>query len=79
MTKLERSLRTRRHEPAAKHITLLKSKPRCYTQSINVHVCMHCKNKCVILQKVFGYYKCMTILTMQFYECSDEKNSCGGN
>ena len=23
--------------------------------------------------KVFAYYNCMTIPTMQFYECSDEK------
>ena len=47
---LERSLRTRRHEPAVKHISLLKSKPRCYTQSINVHTVL--------------FYNCMTILTM---------------
>ena len=36
------------------------------------------KQSCYFSQ-VFGYYSCMTILTMKFYECSAGKDSCSGN
>jgi len=36
-------------------------------------------HKQMVILEVIGYYNCVTILTMQFYECSDENNSCSGS
>ena len=41
--------------------------------------CDRMKKRMCHYSKEFGYYNCVTILTMQFYECRDEKNSCGGS
>ena len=60
MTKLERSLRMRRHEPAVKHISLLKSKPRCYTQSM-------CMCACTAKTSVLFYKKYLVITNVWLF------------
>ena len=41
--------------------------------------CIYTAKINVLFSKVVSYYNCMTILTMQFYECGDEKIWCGGS
>ena len=37
------------------------------------------KQMCYFSKLVLGYFNCVTIVTMQFYVCSDEMISCGGS
>ena len=41
---------------------------KCYY--VPLHACISLQKQICHFSKLFGYYNCVTILTMQIYECS---------